>query len=185
LIFWRSSPAGQASGDIMSIGLWIVVVGCAALIAAPRLRGLRTRRLHGRTLRWKITVRRDGRLAARGWRLRLYGIAMPQDERSLQSALAVMRAAMLRGPIRLRVLSRDPDGTLVALMRCVGADQGVALLRAGLASTRGTGARRQRIAQYLAQQEACGQWRVIEPAPPHRPRNVTSSQPQCQRWWSC
>jgi len=167
----------------MSIGLWIAVVACGALIATLRLRGLRARRLRGRTLRWSIAVRRDGRLAARGWRLRLYGIALPLDDHALHGVVVALRVAVAHEPVRVRVLSIDPDGTLVALLRCNGADQGVALVRAGLASTRGTGARRQRIAQCLAQQEACGRWGAIEPAPPRRPGSVTPA--QCHRWWSC
>jgi endonuclease YncB( thermonuclease family) len=67
--------------------------------------------------------------------------------------------------LRLRVVTVDGDGTLVVVLRCNGKNPAVALLRAGLVRTRGTGSRRYRQAQSAAQLQRRGLRRLAEFGP--------------------
>ncbi len=165
----------------MFIVFCCVVAIVATSFIARRLRRGCARRLQGRSLVWRVAVRDDGGLIARGWRLRLFGNALPDQDGA--GAADVLRAAIAGRCVRLRVLAIDGDGTLAVMLRCDGRDQAIALLRAGLVKTRGSGARAHRQAQIVAQGESCGLWRLGDAVSTPWRATPIAGQATVPRWW--
>ncbi len=161
------------------VWLWCVAAAAAGVLLARRWRSLVAHRLIGRSLIWRVRVRGDGSLAAGLWRLRLYGVAPMMDG---TGTAAWLQRALEGRAARLRVLLVE-GGALVVVLRCGGENLAIGLLRAGLAQTRGTGARRYRQAQGAAQCRRCGAWRLLDAAPP--PRRDWASWPPVAffPWW--
>jgi endonuclease YncB( thermonuclease family) len=144
--------------------LW--AVSGLVVLARRGIRRLIVRRFTGRTLFWKVRVLDGLRLQARRKRLRLYGILAFDDRARVGEATRLLATAIDGRRVRLRIVGRDADGTLVVVVRCDGANLALSLLRTGLVATSVTAARAYREAMIWARCRGRGNWRVVDKWPP-------------------
>jgi hypothetical protein len=143
--------------------LWLI----SGLIVVVRrgIKRLVVRRFTGRTLFWKVRVLDGLRLQARGKRLRLYGIIGFDDRARVSEATRLLATAIGGRRVRLRIVDRDVEGTLIVVMRCNGVNPALVLLRTGLVATPVTTARAYREALIWARCRGRGNWRLVDKWP--------------------
>ncbi len=148
--------------------LWLTVmiaIGARQMLKRVLLRAL-ARRYAGRTIR--LTVRVTPRLGLRafGLRLRLYGVVLFDDAARRREATQALVVAVDRRRVRLRIVGRDADGTLVAVVRFQGSNASLSLLRTGLVAAPVSAARAYREAMTWARCRGRGHWREVDKWPP-------------------
>jgi endonuclease YncB( thermonuclease family) len=148
----------------LTIFVWLVAV--LSVLGRRWIGRLIERRFTGRTLFWKVRVLDGLRLQARRKRLRLYGIVTFDGGARVGEAARALAEAIDGRRVRLRIVGRDPDGTLIVVVRCGGANPALALLRSGLVATPVTVARAYREAMIWARCRGRGNWRVVDKWPP-------------------
>jgi hypothetical protein len=150
------------------VGMLVVFASVLAGLARRHMSRFIARRLTRRSLVWRVRVQDGLRLSA--WRgrvrLRLYGLQRFDDAAVTRRAQEILRAGLDGRRVRLRILDRDADGTLVVTVRCDGGNPTLALLRTGWVATPATAARAYRQALIDARALGRGNWRTVDKWPP-------------------
>lgn len=139
----------------MSTRQWLLLAASTIAHRLPgRLRRALSRRLGRTTLIAPLRLTPAGELRVGAVRLRVFGTLPSANASALHAAMTLPAGQAAR----LRIVTLDRDGALVAIVRAGGRDLGASLLREGQALVRGTGNRRYRQAQARAQVLRLGLW---------------------------